>query len=786
MRMPVYARDPASDTTISVFELDKHRITPFGQELTIRIRESIAESSYPDGTLVMLWEDEPTSASDRSHVKFIGWHQADPASIDAKRTGLLKDTTLECVDVAGRLSLLPGFSQSIALAASPVKWTQMTAPNMDKYLHYLLHWHSNVFDLADWTNSGTGTDFPFMLLDSDGDSLFEQVNDRARALVPDRVLTCNTLGQLATIVDPLLQDTGDRTATSQATLNEDDYTKLDYTHRRTPRYHWLRGDAILASGTAIAALFCIAPGTAPSQGVDEYTSNRQLAKSQSDLNACEGHRYARINAPEEFFKLTLAEGNDLDLEPAELTWVTINITSNAATQRGLTLTSERFLMREIDIDYQHSRTGLTRTVKLTLERETDGYPAQTYEIPEGDIPDPEWDPPPQPDYDDDPGETTGDGFGTAYIFLGTKLVETSNLGSTSPTWTDITGTITGTNKDFILDPWNPTSRAFALTTTGVWRITDLDSSPAYELVLANADVALSGKSLNRIELKIQASINLEDYLVCFARYTNGDSDWFIHCWYSLDAGDTWNESLVKAVQPIGGAACRMGGAFDVVPHTINDSLVLYCALYVQSNLSYTYQIYKSVNAGASWAQAKSVALGGGGVWHLPACLNTPYLGNEDGNEVWVSFLNDTAVRRYIWKSTDGFSTYDTIALPGTTNDYTKIKRLGIEIYVPNNNNVAIWNAENKFFKSVDGENFTEVAFSGYDPVVHGNVAGAGGFPSINGRYYIVTDTRYVFSSSNGGSSWTERTGNLRSVITSDDDAADYIEKGVIVPVWVAE
>jgi hypothetical protein len=263
--VPIYARDPASDTSIGSFTIDNHRIVSEGQRLAVRILEDIAESTYPDGTLVMIWEDEPATGADRSHMLFTGWHQSDPTAIAAQRTGIVRDTVLELLDVAGRLDTLPGFSGTVEVAASPASWAQMTAPNMDKYLHYLLHWHSTALEVADWSWSGTTTSYPFVVLGNAAESLWDQAMRRARALVPDYVLGCNTIGQLQTVVDPLLQDTGDRTATVQATLQEADWQSIRYAHQRPPRAHWLRGEAILASGVAIAAIFCIAPGESPGQ-----------------------------------------------------------------------------------------------------------------------------------------------------------------------------------------------------------------------------------------------------------------------------------------------------------------------------------------------------------------------------------------------------------------------------------------------------------------------------------------------------------------------------------------
>lgn len=787
MVMPVFARDPDNDVTIDTFNIERRRITPQGQELNLRIRENIPEDTYPDGTLVMIWEDEPSDENDRSHVVFIGWHQSDPATIETKQTGILRDTVFQCLDVAGRLDTLPGFPQSVSSADSPEKWTQMSSPNMDKYLHYLLHWHSNALDLANWTNSGTGSDFPFVTLASDGESLFDQVDRRAQALVPDRLLTCDTKGQMATQVDPMLPEISDRTEDTQGNLTESDWTKITYAGQRFPGYHWLRGSAILANPTIISAIFCIAPGKSPGQGVQEYTSGEQLAKSQSDLNVIEGNRYARINAPQSLVKLQLAEGNNPGFEPAKLTWITLTLSEDSAAQRGLTWAGDRFLLIEVDIKYRYLRTGTHETVTLTLEREVIGYPAETYIIEEDTIPDPEWEP--GDTYEEDPGEDYGDGLGTCYVFLSDVLARCT-IGATSPTWVDITGSISGTSYDFILDPWKPANRAYALTSSGIWRIDDLDTTPTYTHVLALGDLAISGKALYQLEPKIQCSINVEDYIVCFAEYQWYDESHYSYsyCWYSYDAGATWNKTELIANEPISFHSDRIRGGFDVVPHYVGGTqLTVYASMFHQANLDQKYYIYKSTDGGASFTRIKEIATANSGTG-FPGCLNTPYFNNEDGLEVWVSFYNQNVGDSYILKSTDGFSTYSQISLPYTGADVTFVKRLGIEIYVPDNNLVTIWNSNNQFYKSIDGgANFTEILYTGYNPAAHGDVYAAGGFPTLSGRYYILTQNRYVFISSNGGSSFEDKTGNLRDIIPDNETVVrEGVRCGTIVPLWIAE
>lgn len=496
-RCPVFARDPEDDATIDAFEITSHRITAQGQTLSVRISQDIAASSYPDGTLCMIADGEPPGINDRSHMLFIGWHTTDPASIAGARVDTFRETTLNLVDVAGRLQELVAFSQEVETATTPADWDQMTSPNHDKYVHYLLHWHSTALELADYSDTGTGSDFAMIDFASPPGNLFEQVNARCNALEPDYYFTCNTLGQLRQNIDPMLQDSGDRTSTVQATLDGDDYVDVRYTHQRSPRVAQIQHEEgiIVSATTAENLAFSDAPGPSPGQGLDIQSHGNQLTPSQAVMNAVVGHRYARVNAPQSYFNVTLSEGDDLDIEPADMTWVRFTIASDVAARRGLAFTNERGLPHELNIRYSHERTGLIRTVEMVWERETSGTPGVTWVPPESGwvAPDDFW-----------PGGWTGDRPGTdeeediwagdpkAYVVHDQdEILLTLDIMAASPSWSNITGTVTGTILDlqYVAHTGNTLIGAWCLTTAGVWWCNDvLAGTPSWTNTLSLATV----------------------------------------------------------------------------------------------------------------------------------------------------------------------------------------------------------------------------------------------------------------------------------------------------------
>jgi hypothetical protein len=116
-------------------------------------------------------------------------------------------------------------------------------------------------------------------------------------------------------------------------------------------------------------------------GEGEKPQGEQLALSQSDLNDSCGQRYGRLNADYSTFRITLADGDDRDIDPALLTWVELSLPSAYAAQRGLTFTKARGLPLTVEWNYNSTRTGITKEVIVTWEKETSGIPGVTYTPP---------------------------------------------------------------------------------------------------------------------------------------------------------------------------------------------------------------------------------------------------------------------------------------------------------------------------------------------------------------------------------------------------------------------
>jgi hypothetical protein len=96
-----------------------------------------------------------------------------------------------------------------------------------------------------------------------------------------------------------------------------------------------------------------------------------------DLQVTEGHRFAKLNRPYEPFTITMPYTLlDPDVDVGEAKWLHLTIGDGLHPIREATGFSQlRGVVTELNIQYDYTDTGLTRTITITWEMETSGYPA---------------------------------------------------------------------------------------------------------------------------------------------------------------------------------------------------------------------------------------------------------------------------------------------------------------------------------------------------------------------------------------------------------------------------
>lgn len=675
--VPILAIDPDNDPTIDAFQITRHTITPDGQPLSVRLLEDVSEITFLPGGFVLIADGEPADGSSRDNVLFAGWVDTEDADIGAGETGLLRDTVLNLVDVGGRLKQLPGYSQVLSHAASPTKWGEMNAPSMDRFIHQLLQWQSNALDLANFTWSGTGSTYAFAELFADGSNLWDQVDRKAQSMLPDRKLTCSRLGWLKVLPDPLIQQSGDRTSVAQANLTTDDYTALSFQQQRHPRVYWLRANAIQAgTSTPPTALFAIAPGTSPGQGSAEQVLSENLAVSQTTLNQAAGHHYARLNAPQGVFTVTLAGSGNSSFDPARMDWVALTITSAVAAQRGLTFTEARFLLHQLDIRYNYGRGGLTRTNTLRLERETTGIPAVTYTPPAADPPDtgdfvPDDTAPTPPSFD---GGLPSGVQNVAMITADGRYIVTNDFQSSPPTWTvdnSIQGNFSGDGMGFVVDPFSSLYRTgsgtvdgFYVTTTRIYKVTDIFGTPAETSLHTFAEsISTAGGRWRTIAASFGRYQPVESdnpWVMVVTHYNDFGTKKGTYCIYSVDGGQTWSSEIqITSHRPTGSLiGTRYWPAVWMSPRTPGYAIVI---AKTQTGAIGGTGAYYTTDWGATWAPLTSPAVvtspqsTTGGV--AGGAIHVPWPDNADEQVIYHGYEVEQSSdwQRYLYRTTGSTS-----------------------------------------------------------------------------------------------------------------------------------
>lgn len=569
----VLADDPNDSLCVSGVQVQNISWDKQSKTARLRLLQDLPRASYPDCAHILIWEDRDPAIygtpdpNARDHVLFSGWHQTDHASVRSLETHRQRDTILTCVDAAGRLDSLPGFPQRVEvpteddLAETGMNWGYMPAANMDKFMCYLLHWHSTAGAVADFYPSGTWDEYPFVLFDSGGATLFEQLARQAARIVPDYNFGADRLGSLRVEPHPFLLNVADRPA-AEFTITANAWSELDLGYQRPPRVHSLRGSALLTQSEweidgdgekqLLTPVFCIAPGTAPGQGGREQTLGERLAKSQQDLNDCVGHHYAQLNS--RYGPITLALTLNLDpwaIDPARMALYTLVVNAASAPQRGLDFEQRRVLVSEVSIDFTYAEEATTWRARLTLESETVGLPALT-EVQEPALP---------------PGEQptviTPPDFGlitdqelVAGIGADGHLYRTSDFqtpsGSGGPTWDQVDLSITEAIYSWVVDPFSPgyiagsgAINGWIASETDIYRVEDVFGTPSATSVHTFATATdITQGHWRSIQASFGAFFEANNpWLLCISYY--GDSAAHTGTWAlrSLDGGATWETEV---------------------------------------------------------------------------------------------------------------------------------------------------------------------------------------------------------------------------------------------------
>lgn len=354
-----------------------------GQTLTAELRERIDPADYPPGTVVMLLVKEAFAGVDGTltgwTTKFAGWLDTRAGTGQAALESTTLGTTITAVDIGGRLKQLRAFpSRMERVAGLTDNSNAMTAATIWRYIWWALVWHTSAPMLSDIDlDVAAGDDYPFSLFSNGGGSFYAVCDTLAKAT--GRRFTCDSRGRLAVVVDPLRQESADRTSTVQAAIGEADWTSITRMNQRAP-VGVLKGAATPVSTTAAASLLtpleemhAIAPGLVEGAGSgEEQTGYPSLAVDAVEFQKRLGQDYARRNNPEDRLTVALAHGNDAGIEPAHMQWVTVTASAENSGWMDEALSAARCLPESVEFVLDDDAGALTQ--RVVVERETVGTP----------------------------------------------------------------------------------------------------------------------------------------------------------------------------------------------------------------------------------------------------------------------------------------------------------------------------------------------------------------------------------------------------------------------------
>lgn len=687
----VMVKDKANADLISKFTIPNGTKRADGHTISLQVSSAIPFGTYPDGTEFLLRQRErygtaqtgtlPVGQSDAEDMWFSGWLQSEQNTGEASKKGFIARSVLTLLDAAGRLKTLPGFPQVVDRKASPGRWEQMQAANIDRYVYYLLRWHSNALTRCDFFWSGTLDTYGFSTLGSDGKSLWDQASERTQAIT--YALTCDKNGRLWMLPDPQLAPTAAqvsdfslpipaRNTTPLLAILTSDWSSYRYAYTRPPRVHWNWGNAIqvttvdVDSLSDIPTLFCVAPGLSPNQGLSEQTSGAQLAISQNELDCREGNRIAvRMNNVLGYLETDIRPG-DAGYDPALMRYLSFTIDASTAGPRGRTFAAPNLLPIEVNYSYD-AQKGL-RKPTLTLEAEDpigqvavlDPQP----QIGQNQIP-PTYPPFTPPPLIDPNANILGSGTATLGFVADDGYFYYADIRPVTPIWYRIAisslHSSPGTPDIFMINAFAP-ANSVLISDTKAYQFLAMGSTSRS---LANQHT-FTWATLYR-SMQSERRVNGFFAVISYRQSVDGAEGTNVDA--STDAGVTWT-THTSVFGTWGGAANADGyrpGCY-VSPHSAG---LVFASGYTGAGVT-TGAIYQSTDYGATWSRLNSFTF-----YNLASDITIPYQDTGDGTLYHGGAQLVTGVVQYrLYKSTSSSQADISPTVAGTK--YGPIAQFGVK------------------------------------------------------------------------------------------------------------
>jgi hypothetical protein len=452
----------------------------------------------------------------RENILFFGWIRGSRTSKSADKSVV----KVSCYGPIGWLKEAEAWPANLSNGTSG--WHGLgSSITPDRAALHLIREHSTLGELCDINL--TGDTNSLLYVDCAEDRLYNQINTQIYDSIKAHLMG-DHLGRIGAERNQQLIPVASRTAGAQIDITSEDWRDELDLGEETDFYRVSQIDfaGFYYSGADPKKWYSLAPGRElPTGAIEQVTGVR--ADTQSETNILAGLYLAWRNNEYNDVTMPMAGFFPADIYPQTRITLTLAATEN---KRGLSWSSKAFWIR--GVTYNLSNGAILTEWKL--EAESDGPPGVTNLIPEDT-------PPAYPDYAGaydipeitptdvpDATDTAGDGSLT-YVVTTTKVTRTRNFLDASPNYTNVTGAITGSITDFILDPFDPKNKAWTFANSGVWKTTDLDSSaPTWTNVLTAAQINTLCGTTQIIWSSIKANITASGYILIYTQDNAGGFD----------------------------------------------------------------------------------------------------------------------------------------------------------------------------------------------------------------------------------------------------------------------
>ena len=360
-----------------------------------------------------------------------------------------------------------------------------------------------------------------------------------------------------------------------------------------------------------------------------------------------------------------------------------------------------------------------------------------------------------------------DGSNIVYVCSRSNVGRTNDISAENPNWTNITPPAVGTLADCVPDPWKPQEKMWLASGSGIWKGENLNTATPLWTHLRTTDQirsATDGFTQNGSEPdRIIASLRIPGTV--FVLYSHGGLGGAAKTWVgrSTDDGLTWSWSKAadegEQARDFGFAIWQNANSPDAV------------TVWASARLGH---LYTSTDGGQTFR--RNLQLPPSNFYQLHA-IYAP-VADPDGSILYVADGSGTNGAAYIYRTLDGGATWTNIApVGGDSQPRGPLRQY--EIAGPPSSSTHLYAlvqrpqdvvGENKklYYSADRGASWILRYDFAFDPWPF-DVLGIGLNALDENRLYVLRQDLYgavsstlIYSSSDGGTTWSDKSGNWKA------------------------